>query len=611
MHLSMLADVRFGEKKMKAVTKIVLLISFVLVIVSLAAAATGLSERVSVSSAEEQADHMSGRRGRPELSADGRFVVFDSLAANLVSNDSNVVDDIFVRDRVNDTTERVSVSSGGDQANDLSTRPAISGDGNLIAFQSEATNLVADDTNGASDVFVHDRTSGQTTRVSVASDGTQGDAVSFLADISADGRYVVFSSDATNLVANKTTIYRDIYVHDRLTGTTERANLSSTGEEANSNSFVGHISGDGRFVTFNSIASNLVPDDTNGGLTDIFIRDLVNGTTERVSVSSDEAEADGISNAAFPSFDGRYVVFSSDATNLVADDTNGTTDIFVRDREKGTTERVSVSSDETESNGSSDGPGVRGGTSFGPDISADGRFVTFDSIATNLVPDDTNTCEAPAVPPFDDPGLCPDIFVRDRLGGTTERVSVSGEGAQSNHASTDPAISPNGNVVAFFTLASNLAPGDTNTCAIPPIIIFDDLGECPDIYVHEGIGAPIPTYGVNTSTADADLSGAASTVVTYTVEIQNTSDVTDSYDLSVSGNSWTTQLDPLSVTVGPAASETVWVTVHIPAEAAAGETDIVTVTAASAQAADSVVLTTTAEVAGYTIYLPMVISHND
>jgi Tol biopolymer transport system component len=343
-----------------------------------------------------------------------------------------------------------------------------------------------------SDVFVRDRANGQTTRVSVASDGTQGNNTSFLADISADGRYVVFSSDATNLVANKTTIFRDIYVHDRLTGTTERVNLSSDETEANGNTFIAHISGDGHFVTFNSLASNLVSGDTNF-LTDIFVRDRVNGTTERVSVGSVGAEGNGLSNAPFLSFDGRYVVFSSDATNLVPDDTNDTKDIFVRDRLNGTTERVSVSSDGTQSNGSSDGPGVRGGTSFGPDISADGRFVTFDSIATNLVPGDTNTCEAPGVPPFVVPGQCPDIFVRDRVNGTTERFSVSSEGAQSNHASTDPAISPNGNAVAFFTLASNLAPGDTNTCEIPPIIFFDDPGECPDIYVHDTAAGPPPT----------------------------------------------------------------------------------------------------------------------
>jgi Tol biopolymer transport system component len=213
-------------------------------------ASPGMTERVSVDSAGIQADSISGRRGPPALSGDGLVVAFDSLASNLVPGDTNRVDDVFVHDRVSGETERVSVAAGGTQGQAISVAPAINADGLIVAFESDADNLVAGDTNGRHDVFVRDRAAGTTERVSVASDGTQGDNTSFGASISADGRFVAFVSDASNLVPDKTTMFRDVYVHDRLTRTTERASLTSAGTEAKSNSTPPAISDDGRFVAF-------------------------------------------------------------------------------------------------------------------------------------------------------------------------------------------------------------------------------------------------------------------------------------------------------------------------------------------------------------------------
>jgi Tol biopolymer transport system component len=443
-----------------------------------ATAAPGVTELVSVRSNGRQGNDISGRFSPPAVSADGRVVAFDSVATNLVGGDTNGVDDIFVRDRSSGRTERVSVDSRGRQANGGSFFPAVSGDGRLVAFQSVATNLVAGDTNGVQDVFVHDRLTGVTTRASVAShSGRQADGASNNAAISADGRFVAFVSGASNLVPRGVP---GVYVRDLLRGTTELVSVSSAGVPANGFTASPNISADGRFVTFASFASNLVPGDTNGTF-DVFVHDRQGGTTVRASVDSAGVEGNGSSLNPSISADGRLVAFASDATNLVPGDTNDRRDAFVHDLLTGATERVSVDSAGNQANNQSIGPGIRGGPTFGPKISGDGRFVVFDSIATNLVPGDTNTCALRSIYSFLVPGQCPDVFVHDRQAGTTVRVSVDSAGAQSNGPSTDPAINTDGSVVAFFSAATNLVPDDANTCGF-----FTSPGQCPDIFVHVG-----------------------------------------------------------------------------------------------------------------------------
>ena len=442
--------------------------ALVTVFASAAAAAPGVTELVSVRSNGKQGDGISARASAPSASANGLVVAFDSAATNLVGGDTNGAVDVFVRDRTAGRTERVSVSSRGRQGNGGSAGPAISDDGRFVAFDSSATNLVPGDTNGSTDVFVRDRLTGVTTRVSVAAEGTQADNVSFGAAISADGRLVAFVSDASNLVAQPAS-GRQVYVKDRTTGGIERVSVSTAGEPAQGFTTPPAISGDGRVVAFASGASNLVPDDTNGQL-DVFAHDRVTGTTERVSVDSAGAQAaDGSSFLADLDGDGSVVAFASEASNLVAGDTNGVRDAFVHDRVTGATERVSVDSAGAQGDGQSVGPGIRGGTAFGPSVSADGRLVAFDSIATNLVAGDTNLCD-----PFyqTTPGECPDVFVHDRLTGITVRVSVDSAGGQANAASTDPDLSADGSTTAFFSAATNLVPVDTNGF--------------PDVFVHVG-----------------------------------------------------------------------------------------------------------------------------
>jgi Ca2+-binding RTX toxin-like protein len=329
--------------------------------------------RVSVDSAGNQANSYSYN---PSISADGLFVAFESLASNLVPGDTNNTRDIFVRDLLTNTTTRVSVDSAGNQGNSFSLGASISADGRFVAFYSEASNLVPGDTNSNPDIFVRDTLTNTTTRVSVDSAGNQGNSRSNSPSISADGRFVAFYSEASNLVPGDTNENTDIFVRDTLTNTTTRVSVDSAGNQGNFFSFTPSISADGRFVAFYSQASNIVPGDTNN-TRDIFVRDTLTNTTTRVSVDSAGNQAN--SSSIFPSIsaDGRFVAFQSFAFNIVPGDTNNIFDIFVRDTLTNTTTRVSVDSAGNQGNGGSDNPS----------ISADGRFVAFSSSAFNLVPD--------------------------------------------------------------------------------------------------------------------------------------------------------------------------------------------------------------------------------
>src|SRR4028119_1826408 len=317
---------------------------------------------------------------RPSISADGRFVVFYSEASNIVPEDTNGKTDVFVRDRLTNTTTLVSLDSAGNQANSPSFAASISADGRCVSFSPPSPNKGPGDTNNPFDIFVRDTLTNTTTRVSVDSAGNQGNGGSDNPSISADGRFVAFTSVASNIVPGDTNNTSDIFVRDRLTNTTTRVSVDSAGNQGNFFSGSASISADGRFVAFSSNSSNLVPGDPNNR-DEIFVRDLSTNTTTRVSVDSAGNLGNGFSYSASISADGRFVAFSSDATNLVpGDDTNSSRDILVRDRLTNTTTRVSVDSAGNQANSSS----------FAPSISADGRFVAFYSEATNLVLGDTN-----------------------------------------------------------------------------------------------------------------------------------------------------------------------------------------------------------------------------
>ncbi len=415
--------------------------------VTAATQGTATTFRVSVASNGTQGD---GASGVPRISADGRYVVFSSQARNLVTGDTNGVYDIFVRDREMGETTRVSVTSGGGQGDGASFVASISADGRYVAFRSAAGNLVVGDTNNQDDVFLHDRDAQETIRISVGPGGVEGDGPSIKPAISADGKYAVFESWATNLVNGDNNGQEDVFLYNRQIGQITRVSVAPGGAEANDQSDLPAISADGRFVAFASEASNLVVGDSNyvcdtdndgvytDNCPDVFVHDRNTGQTFRVSVGSGGTQALGWSATSSLSADGRYVAFESQAGNVVIGDTNGVYDIFVRDWQAGQTWRVSVDSNGREGNGESRSPA----------ISADGRYVAFVSRADNLVAGDTNATY--------------DVFVHDRETRRTIRVSVATDGRQGPDSSGDPSLSADGRYVALSSLASNLVNDDTN-----------------------------------------------------------------------------------------------------------------------------------------------------
>ncbi|MCB2182133.1 MAG: cadherin domain-containing protein [Desulfobulbaceae bacterium] len=377
-----------------------------------------------------------GSSFNPALSADGSYVAFLSYATNLVDGVSG--GQVYVYDRMNNAMHLVSKSTAGDPGDGTSDYPSINNDGQFIAYYSFASNLVPGDTNGVRDIFVHDRGTGLTEMVSISTAGDLADGDSYYPAITNDGNFVAFDSSATNLMASDAngTSY-DIFIHNRLTDTTELVSLSTGGVQSNRNSRKPSISSDGRFVAFESQATNLI-DGIVGQ--QIYVRDRQSGTLTQVSVSSAGTSGNGSSQNASISADGRFVVFQSTSSNLVADDTNGVTDIFVHDRLTGNTERVSVSTTGGQTNDHSY-------CYFQNSISADGQYIVFHSSASNLV-GDTNAVN--------------DIFVHDRSTGVTRRISSSSLGTQSDNQSWWPSISADGLIKSFSSSATNLVDNDAN-----------------------------------------------------------------------------------------------------------------------------------------------------
>ena len=331
----------------------------------------GQSRCVSVSTAGDKGDAASID---PTMDRSGRRVGFASMATNLVEGDANGERDIFVRDIVKQTTTRVSVASDGTEADGASEKPSMSGNGRLVVFASHATNLVPDDTNGFEDIFLHDMVTRETRRVSLGLQGAEPDGDSSLPRISANGRYVAFLSMARNLVAQDDFPTRDAFVVDLKTGVTEMVSVGPTGIPSNAGTFSVTISGNGRRVAFASMGNNLVADPEQFAGQDVFLRDRKKHTTTLLSAAPGGLAADEYSEEPDISGNGRWVAFSSLASNLVAGDTNGRIDVFRRKVKTGEMARVSVST-----------LGVQGDSNSGQaSISRNGRFVAFATRATNL-----------------------------------------------------------------------------------------------------------------------------------------------------------------------------------------------------------------------------------
>ena len=409
-----------------------------LVVMSVPASAAPTTRRVSVKSSGAQAGAIGEHSGDPTVSATGRFIAFESEKSDLVANDTNTSEDVFLHDKSTGKVTRISVRSNeGEALNGDSNDASISANGRWIAFESDADNLVTGDTNGQSDVFVRDRVAGTTKRISVKSNGAQvTDNDSTNPAISADGRFITFESQSETLVPNDTNAVQDIFVHDRSTGKTRRVNLRSNGAQALlEDSEDPAISATGRFVVFETDAANLVTGDSNG-FVDVFVHDRSTRQTRRVSVKSNGAQATGgHSDTPSISGSGRFVAFESGATNL---DSNGFIDVFVFDRDTTTLKRMSVHTNGTASNGDS----------LNPRISTNGRMVVFVSNATNLSGSDNDNVL--------------DVYVRDRNTSKTRLLSLSSTGVKGDGESSDARVSGDGRFAAWGSAATNLVANDTN-----------------------------------------------------------------------------------------------------------------------------------------------------
>ncbi|MBK7645081.1 MAG: PD40 domain-containing protein [Planctomycetes bacterium] len=355
----------------------------------------GTTEAISV----DDAGVMKGGYGFMAMSPDGRYVAFDSYATDLVPGDVNGTGDCFLRDRQSHTTELVSLGSSGGQGDAISQAPVISDDGRFVAFNSNASNLVAGDTNGNWDIFVRDRLLGTTERISVSTAGLQGDGDSFNPCISADGNRVLFFSSATTLVPGDTNGAQDVFLHDRSTGTTERVSVSSTGAEGDAESYESALTANGRYAVFTSSASNFIPGVVPAAA-QIYLRDLVHGTTVLVSATPAGLPGSTPSRMATVSANGKLVAFWCGSTDILPGLPPNTTCICTRDMTQGTSINASLTTM---------GTSPSGGASW-PSISDDGRFVVFGSGSSDIVPGDTNNLE--------------DVFIRDlRATGFTSLCS--------------------------------------------------------------------------------------------------------------------------------------------------------------------------------------------
>ena len=470
--------------RMAALAALVTAGALVLAGTAVALPVPGFTELVSQSSAGVQGDQDSEM---PAISADGRFVAFVSFAENLVPDDTNQATDVFVRDRLLGTTERVSVSSAGRQGDgnsgllDLMGGPSISADGRFVAFSSEATNLVTGDRNNNADVFVRDRQTGTTTRVSVATGGAEANAGGTEPAISRDGRVVAFVSFSDNL-APDTNFTGDIYLHDRQTGTTELISKAFDGGNANSESFSPAVNADGRFVYYTSFASNLVAGDNEDGSVDAYLFDRQTGTTAAITQSP---AGFAHSSAAGISGDGRFLTFTTQDTTFVTPDANGFfEDAWLVDRVTG--QRVLLSVNDA---------GVQGDDStFAGAVSDDGNLVVLVSRATNYA---------------GTPQAQENVYVRDRAAGTTRIVSVGNDGLPGDFPSLQGTMTPDAGVFAFMSRSSTFQPESQSFFA-------------SDVWVRD----TRPQADLSVTKTDSPDPVTVRSNVTYTVTVTNSGPAT-------------------------------------------------------------------------------------
>jgi Tol biopolymer transport system component len=511
-------------------------------VVGLAVAAPAFgatAERISVSATGEQGND---RSFSAAMSANGRYTAFVSFASNLVPGDTNDGCDVFVRDNSTGAVELASVSSAEEQvvAQSCFGRPAISADGRFVAFESDAAGLVPNDTSTNSDVFVRDRVLGTTERVSVGSDGETplGNGTefgnSFHPAISADGRFVAFMSSGRNLIPGREIYETHVYLRDRVAGTTEIVSERPDGQSTNGPADQPSLSADGRYVAFVSFSEGLVAGDDNLGA-DVFVHDRATGMTEGVSVSSTGALPQYISGppqSEQPSIsaDGRYVAFSSNARDLVAADDDFSYDVFLRDRVAGTTRLASVTAT---------GAPASGGDSVAPSISADGRYVAFHSGAGNLSPGggfgtvDIILFNAAS-------GTTKPLTIGHDDGDNSIFPSLAADGSQVAFASLDSDLVPADTNGVIDVFRAPITPGDDVPPALtlpqsPIVVPADRPGGAVVTYEVTATDAVDPNPAVSCSPSSGSLFPIGDTTVICTATDASGNSAEGSFSVHVQG----------------------------------------------------------------------------
>ncbi len=499
---------------------------------SAAAAGAPSLVRVNVSSGGAQAND--GLIDKPVLSADGRFVAFASGATNLVAGDTNDYFDIFVRDRKLGTTSRVSVSSSGAQSNGASFAPTISADGRYVAYDSYGTNLASGDTNGGSDVFVYDLLARTTVKVSKSASGGAANGESAFASISADGRYVAFDSTATNIVPGDTNAHGDVFRWDRTTGKSVRVSLRNNGTQSSDGAGgLASISADGSKIAFVSSSTDLMSGDTNG-YNDVYVRNQTAGTTTRASLGSDGRQGQDDVDEATISADGTHVAFNL-AWPLVDADEGWTEDVYVRNLTAGTTAWASGPVTGAPANDSR-------GESYGAALSGDGRYVAFTSFANDLLDGDLNTWQ--------------EVYLRDMTSGTVSRIAANSAGIFGTASSYGPSVTPDGAHVAFGASADNLVNLDTNNS--------------DDVFVYEPGGnafpAPVDVTAPNTTVTSGPKSSITTRSATFTF---TSTEAGSTFQCKLDATAWASCTSPKSVSALAKGKHTM----NVRAKDAAGNVD--------------------------------------
>jgi Tol biopolymer transport system component len=406
----------------------------------IAMAARPAQDGAVLASMADDGEQSDGYSGECAVTPNGRFAAFWSQATNLVADDSGGTADVFVRDLRAKTTGRVSVDSDGVEGNGGSRHPSISANGRWVLFQSAADNLVPDDTNGLSDVFVHDRKTGETRRVSVAEDGGEGDGASYVygASLSSSGRYAVFYSNATNYAAGDGNGESDVFLADLRKGTLTLVSATTEGVPVAGESADPSVSANGRFVAFYGNAGDFPPG-TSNGKEHVYVRDRKTGDVRRASVDADGNPGSSDSYDPVVSSNGKVVAFYSYAASLVAGDTNGQTDAFVHDFGAGTTTRISLLA----------GGGQAQADTYNTAITQNGKTVLFYTEA-DLLPADTNGTG--------------DVYAWDARSGALRFVSHRPDGLAADGYSWlyGPSLAPTGRWLSIISGAQDLVDGDEN-----------------------------------------------------------------------------------------------------------------------------------------------------